>query len=312
MVSRKGSLLEKNVEKMLKLSGFNPELNKIIKDYEIDIFLMHKGQKIAFECKQYERSSLVVRNLIHQWDSKNKELGFDRIILVLVGIDVQEKDYEFAKKYGIIIWDENKLTRLLDMAIEDKTKNKDKILRELNIKPENKIKVEFKDTTQSKEIENFLTKFIVKKDRFFMVKKGNLFFNGENKYFAICGDDSSSNNHRELGIRSNYKGFIIEIAVINEEMFLEEINETFKSLKFKPKKIAEGGTFGYGELNSLGINEYVYINASNKKMHVIFAQFSKEDVERLAHLCDFIFKELAGFEKDYSVSWREYKGEESN
>ena len=75
MASRKGTLLERNVEQLLTLVGLKPELNKIYHGYEIDVFLRYDNYTVAFECKQYEKSSLTVRNLIHQWDSKNKELN---------------------------------------------------------------------------------------------------------------------------------------------------------------------------------------------------------------------------------------------
>lgn len=39
MASRKGTLLERNVEQILKLVGLKPELNKIYHGYEIDVFL---------------------------------------------------------------------------------------------------------------------------------------------------------------------------------------------------------------------------------------------------------------------------------
>ena len=71
MASRKGSLLEKNLEQLFKLTGFNPELNKFYKGYEIDVFLRIENKYVGIECKQYENSNLSVRNIIHQWDSKN-------------------------------------------------------------------------------------------------------------------------------------------------------------------------------------------------------------------------------------------------
>src|SRR3989344_3560485 len=114
MTSRSGSLLEKNVAKILALSGFKPKMNQIINGYEIDVFFEYCGQKIAIECKQYERSTLAVRNLIHQWDSKNKELNFDKIVLVLVGCEISFKDRDLAKKYGVILLDEAKIGELLD------------------------------------------------------------------------------------------------------------------------------------------------------------------------------------------------------
>ncbi len=39
MASRKGTLLERNVEQLLTLVGLKPELNKIYNGYEIDIFM---------------------------------------------------------------------------------------------------------------------------------------------------------------------------------------------------------------------------------------------------------------------------------
>lgn len=40
--------------------------NVRIDGYEIDVLISYKNRKIAVECKQYERSQIVVRNLIYQ------------------------------------------------------------------------------------------------------------------------------------------------------------------------------------------------------------------------------------------------------
>ncbi|MCK5474874.1 MAG: hypothetical protein KAI53_05710, partial [Candidatus Aenigmarchaeota archaeon] len=160
MASRKGSLLERNVEQLLKLSGFSPQLNKICNGYEIDVFLRYKNLKVAFECKQYERSTLAIRNLIHQWDSKNKELNFDKIVLVLLGCDISSKDYQLAKKYRIIIWGEQKLTALLDKAIEKKIENTSLILKELEIKTDEINNVEKEKTKQQIIIKEALNKML--------------------------------------------------------------------------------------------------------------------------------------------------------
>lgn len=149
MASRSGTLLEKEVKRLLELSGFKAELNKRINGYEIDVFINYNNQKIAFECKQYERSRLPIRNLIHEWDSKNKELKFGKIILVITGMDINNQDYQLAKKYNIIIWNESKLDNLLDSAIEKKIENKTIVLKELGIKldtpkPSKKRKTKYK------------------------------------------------------------------------------------------------------------------------------------------------------------------------
>ena len=92
MARRAGSLLEEMAAKILSLAGMQPELNKFINTYEIDVYCEYKGLRIGFECKQYETSGLTVRNLVHQWDSKRTELDFDGFVLILYGIDVTEED----------------------------------------------------------------------------------------------------------------------------------------------------------------------------------------------------------------------------
>ncbi len=167
MASRKGTLLEKTVQQLLKLSGFDPKLNKIYKGYEIDVFLDHNGIKVGIECKQYERSTLAIRNLIHQWDSKNKELNFDKIVLVLMGCDVSLNDRKLAEKYGITIWDEKKLSKLLEEAVEKKAKIKELILKEIGIskiKPKNKESL-VEQTEQQNEIRDKLEYIIEHLDK---------------------------------------------------------------------------------------------------------------------------------------------------
>ena len=137
MASRKGSLLEKNLEQLFKLTGFNPELNKFYKGYEIDVFLRIENKYVGIECKQYENSNLSVRNIIHQWDSKNKELNLDKIILVFIGVNISKSDYVLAEKYNIIIWDDHKLSRLINQAIEKKEQFRENLLREMKIIDEN-------------------------------------------------------------------------------------------------------------------------------------------------------------------------------
>ncbi len=138
MAPRSGTLLENNVAQILKLAGLSPQVNTRINGYEIDVFLKYDKNKIGIECKQYERSTLAVRNLIHQWDSKNKELNFDSVVLVIVGTDISSKDYELARKYGITIWNQNKLSVLFNEVIEKKVDAQKQVLKELGLKIEDK------------------------------------------------------------------------------------------------------------------------------------------------------------------------------
>ena len=130
---RRGSLLERDVARLFKLIGMEPQLNVRFHGYEIDVFITYRGKKIAVECKQYESGSLNVRNLIHEWHSKSEELGIDKVILVIAGYRIRAEHAALANKYGIIIWDEETFDTLFSKAIESREAARDEILSELGI-----------------------------------------------------------------------------------------------------------------------------------------------------------------------------------
>jgi len=154
------NLLERNVKKILSSAGFDPQLRADLDGYEIDVYVEYKSERIVFECKQYQRGSLTVRNLIHQWSGKQEELGVDRVVLVLVGVSVSEDDYELAEKREIEIWRGEKVDSLLDDVVDGATNLREKILSELGLrdeKVESKIKniIERHDVTR-KTAEKYL------------------------------------------------------------------------------------------------------------------------------------------------------------
>lgn len=135
VILRKGSLLERVVAKMFWLIGLKPQLNVKIDGYEIDVFVNYQGRKIAIECKQYEKGSLNVRNLIHEWSSKSKELGLYKTILVIAGYRIKQEDLALARRCGVVIWDEEKFDGLFSEAIDKREAAKDKILLEIGLEP---------------------------------------------------------------------------------------------------------------------------------------------------------------------------------
>lgn len=139
MRKRSGSLLERDVARIFKLIGLKPKLNEKIGNYEIDVLVYFKGIKLGIECKQYEKSSLAIRNLIHEWNSKSKELKLDKVLFVLVGCNITDKDRQLAKKYGITIWDGQKFEELFSKAIEKREAVKDEILLEAGVKPSKEV-----------------------------------------------------------------------------------------------------------------------------------------------------------------------------
>ena len=281
MTTRKGTLLETNVEQLLKLSGFNPILNRIYNGYEIDVFLIYKNLKIAFECKQYERSTLAIRNLIHQWESKNRELNFDKIVLVLVGCDISNKEYSLAKKHGIIIWDEQKFTNLLNKSIEKKTENKDTILKELGIE-----KDEIKEVEEKFEIEETEQQIIIKEALAKMLKRGK-----RGLWGAVIFEEIGTDFFVQYSL--DEKGFMLCFPepdstakeVFNYDHFNNTIN-LLKSLKFELRKELD-----VGELNN---NEFVITDDE------LYAKCG-DDVDFIAYLSDRIFRDVFKTEDDYKI-----------
>jgi hypothetical protein len=154
MASRQGSFLERDVERNLKLAGLKPKLNVIKQGYEIDVFLDMDGYSVLIECKAYERGGLHLINLIHQWESKNREIKANKILFVIIGKDISDREKALAKKHNITIWDENKWEKLKDHIIDLKEKSKDFILREID-----------KDLTKNKKIKKFKVKITSKQKR---------------------------------------------------------------------------------------------------------------------------------------------------
>ena len=143
------NLLERNVKKILSSAGFDPRLRADLEGYEIDVYVEYKSERIIFECKQYERSSLTVRNLIHQWNGKQEELGVDRVVLVLVGVSVSEDDFELAEKRDIQIWRGEKVDSLLDDIVDGTTNLREKILLDLDLGSDEEIECRIEEIMES-------------------------------------------------------------------------------------------------------------------------------------------------------------------
>lgn len=133
MASRQGTLLEQNVENIFNSLGFHTERNIKKKGYEIDVFCKRGETEIIIECKQYEKSSLTIRNLIHQWADKNAEIGADKVILVLYGINIKSSDINLALNRNIILWDEKILQKYTSLVIKDKEEALKKLNQEMNL-----------------------------------------------------------------------------------------------------------------------------------------------------------------------------------
>jgi len=144
-LKRKGSFLESNVATLFRRAGFDVELNSRIKGYEIDVLVNKKPYKYIIECKQYETSPLSVRNILHQWDSKNKIICANRVIVVITGQRLTQRDYELAEELDMILLSDDELNDLNRLP-------NDRLLHRLN-----KL-LKFDNKAYQKDLENEIRK----------------------------------------------------------------------------------------------------------------------------------------------------------
>ncbi len=129
-----GDVLENNIEYIFKVGGFHTEKNIRLAKYEIDVLAKFGDRKIIIECKNYQNSHLVIRNLIHQWNSKNKIIKAGKIILVIYGVNIKNSDKELASKFNIEIWGKDEVIKLFSLLMNP-TQLREALLKAIDLKP---------------------------------------------------------------------------------------------------------------------------------------------------------------------------------
>jgi len=130
----KGAALEKAIEFIFKTAGFETQKNVFIAKYEIDVLVKVGDRNIIIECKNYQNSSLSIRNLIHQWNSKNKIIKASKVIIAVAGLKIKPSDIKLSNKFDIEIWDDNIISNLFNLTL---TPNllKEKLFLIIDFKP---------------------------------------------------------------------------------------------------------------------------------------------------------------------------------
>ena len=130
----KGDILEQHVEHLFKTANFKTQRNVRISSYEIDVLAELGDRKIVIECKNYQNSSLTIRNLIHQWSSKNKLINAHKVIIVVAGISLSESDKNLAAELDITLWGEDDLAELFTESLKPDS-FKEVLLENISIRP---------------------------------------------------------------------------------------------------------------------------------------------------------------------------------
>ncbi len=163
---KRGDSLEMAVEHIFKVANFKTERNIFIAKYEIDVKVSVGDRIIIIECKNYQNSNLTIRNLIHQWSSKNQIIKAHKVVLVLAGLTIKESDYELASEFDIELWNQEDLTDLFNLSL----KPEELRLRLLE-------KVSFKPITIAERYRDNITSLVIKP------MLSSLVVDNENLYF---------------------------------------------------------------------------------------------------------------------------------
>ncbi|MBI2660532.1 restriction endonuclease [Candidatus Woesearchaeota archaeon] len=170
---KKGSLLEWFIKRIFQTIGFHATNMVSINNNQIDVFVNYNDIKILVQCKQYEKSTPPVKDLIHEWNSKRIEIGCDKALLVLWGYPkIEDSDSNLAKKLKVYLWNDTLITYFFDLILSDVNKARNEILLDLEIDNEevkkilNSIKVDIKNrfrnfSTENKEIVDCLKDEII-------------------------------------------------------------------------------------------------------------------------------------------------------
>ena len=150
--AKKSNLLERNVEHLLQLCDIPYERQKSIDGYNVGFFIEHQKCKVAIECVHREKNSENIRNFIHIWESQQRVLGIDNVVLVLVDCELTEKEEKLAKQFGMEIWDEERLMGLLEVAAEKKSDSKSDILKDAGLKIREPRALDIKITSRKPEV----------------------------------------------------------------------------------------------------------------------------------------------------------------
>ena len=118
LAKERGDSLELAIEHIFKVANFQTERNVFIAKYEIDVKATIGDRTIVIECKNYQNSNLTIRNLIHQWNSKNQLIGAHKIILVLAGLNIKESDLALASEFDMELWGQEDITELFNLSLK--------------------------------------------------------------------------------------------------------------------------------------------------------------------------------------------------
>ncbi|MFO7711073.1 MAG: hypothetical protein R6V53_04895 [Candidatus Woesearchaeota archaeon] len=140
-------LLQHNIMQILKNLGLDPIKNHKIKGYELDVYVAYDGKKIGFICEENKDN---LKDNLHEWHSKNEEIGLDSIVLTFYG-EIPDDVTQLSKKLGTVQFDAAKVNHLLEKSFEQKEGFLPEFFHELGMNTEEWDKEQEEKKKQEKE-----------------------------------------------------------------------------------------------------------------------------------------------------------------
>ena len=234
-----GDALEKNVQHIFNIAKFQTSRNERIAGYEIDVKATIGNKLIIIECKNYQNSSITIRNLIHQWRSKNELINSDKIILVIAGRKFSDSDLDLASKLHIELWNENDLSDLFSLSLNPE------LLREKLLS-----KITFREVPINEKYREFITYMVVTPILFQKSPSNEYIFRYLNKWLRsqILTDLEFIETTKELRTNHIYlfEGSKVEKKFFNllkrertQVEYWDKVYNTLKSEKVLPDEMQE-------------------------------------------------------------------------
>ncbi len=130
----RGDSLELAVEHIFSVAGFKTSRNVWIAKYEVDVVAEIGDRKVIVECKNYQNSTLTIRNLIHQWHSKNQIIKAHKIIIALAGLVIKDSDYALAAEFDVELWSQDDISEMFNLSLKPDELRK-KLIEKIDFRP---------------------------------------------------------------------------------------------------------------------------------------------------------------------------------
>ena len=114
-VEKRESLVQKIVMNVFEKAGFQISTNSNKFGFKTDIVATKASPEmtVIITCKEHGRMPLNIEALLHEWDSKRRVAGAQAALVVISGISVDKKFFDYAKNVGVGLWDESILYNLI-------------------------------------------------------------------------------------------------------------------------------------------------------------------------------------------------------